>query len=254
MDRHKVMTLVQFWVVVDGMRNPLENKTTGVAAQPAESRGWSQTDRQDIFQISQAYIGKLELNVDSTVQRVVRTFLAGGSKATWEQYVSARQALLSVQDDVFLELNEKYFPGFRKSDLYYKWLASESSTPALTVISTPNGAIGGDNAWSSPMHPRRDGSQPAAARLKQPDLRRAIASSGDLPTTAMTALASHIHPRVQPLLSASGNRYVSFSFLLCACAYSPIPDCLRHPPRHLPGTSIQSMLLLRQHLPCSILP
>ena len=195
MDRHKVMTLVQFWVVVDGMRNPLENKTIGVAAQPSEARGWSQTDRQDIFQISQAYIGKLELNVDSTVQRVVRAFLASGNKATWEQYVSARQALLSVQDDVFLELNEKYFPGFRKSDLFYKWLASESGTPALTVTSTPNTATTSDSAWSSPMHPRRDGSQPAAARLKQPDLRRAIASSGDLPTTAMTALATHIQPR-----------------------------------------------------------
>lgn len=180
MDRQGLMVFVQFWVVVDGLRNPLDDE-----AQASGSVSWTKGDRQDIQQISQAYMGKSELKVSPAVQKSVRSFLLAGNKATQEQFMTARGALLSVQQDVFVELNEKHFPSFQKTDLYYKWLAIEATTSAMTT-SKPGGSISGienDGNWSSPMHPRREASQPAPARLKQPDLRRAIASVVDLPTT-----------------------------------------------------------------------
>lgn len=180
MDRQGLMALVQFWVVVDGLRDPLED----IIHSP-ESLMWSKTDRQDIQQISQAYMGKSELKVSTAVQKAVRSFLVAGSKASREQFTAAREALLSVQNDVYVELNEKHFPSFKKTDLYYKWMATESSAQKLTTAKKGGSAEAAntDNSWSSPMHPRREASQGPAVRLKQPDLRRAIASVVDLPNT-----------------------------------------------------------------------
>lgn len=175
MDRQGLMALVQFWVVVDGLRNPLND-----VAQTNNSLSWTKADRQDIQQISQAYMGKTELKVSPHVRKSVRNFLSAGNKASYEQFVAAKDALLSVQDDVYAELNEAHFPSFRKTDLYRKWLASEASSSTTTA---KLGAQAQENAketsWSSPMHPRRDESQPALARMRQPDLRRAIVSASD---------------------------------------------------------------------------
>jgi len=180
MDRQGLMVFVQFWIVVDGLRNPLDDE-----AQVSGSSSWTKTDRQDIQQISQAYMGKSELKVSPAVQKSVRAFLLAGNKATQEQFMAARGALLSVQHDVFVELNEKHFPSFRKTDLYHKWLATEASNSATTTskLSGPISGINNIGSWSSPMHPRRENSQPAPGRLKQPDLRRAIASVVDLPSS-----------------------------------------------------------------------
>jgi sorting nexin-25 len=175
-DRQGLMALVQFWVVVDGMRNPLDSSSIDAASQ---IRSWTPADRQDILQISQAYIGKSELKVDPLVQKTVRLFLANGSKATWEQFSAARQALLSVQDDVYSELNENHFKAFQRSDLYLRWSMIELKVdrPQASQTTPEN-----DITWSSPMHPRLETSQPGLLRVKQPDLRRVALSSGDLPS------------------------------------------------------------------------
>ncbi|CAK7265244.1 tRNA (guanine-N(7)-)-methyltransferase (tRNA(m7G46)-methyltransferase) [Sporothrix epigloea] len=140
MDRQCLMPLVQFWLVVDGLRNPLEeedeeddddrekSKDRHSLALPATaSLPWTDADRLDLAQIDQAYLARPELHVSAAVRQTVRAFLKAGSKASPEQYYKARQAVLRSQVAVLNEMKAKHFQGFKKSDLFYKCLAAEEA-------------------------------------------------------------------------------------------------------------------------------
>lgn len=140
MDRQCLMPLVQFWLVVDGLRNPLEeedeeddddqekSKDRNSSALPATaSLPWTDADRLDLAQIDQAYLARPELHVSAAARQNVRAFLKAGSKASPEQYYKARQAVLRSQVAVLNEMKAKHFQGFKKSDLFYKCLAAEEA-------------------------------------------------------------------------------------------------------------------------------
>ncbi|KAK5010636.1 tRNA (guanine-N(7)-)-methyltransferase (tRNA(m7G46)-methyltransferase), partial [Cryomyces antarcticus] len=125
MDRVGLMRLVQLWVVVDGFRNPLEEDTDDLEEGSQIHPTWTESDRNDLAQISEAYLSRPELKVPSESREQVRSFLKSGNNATAIQYNAARRAVLKAQTSVFVELRDRHFPFFRKSDLYYKWLAME---------------------------------------------------------------------------------------------------------------------------------
>src|SRR5256714_4206054 len=131
MDRQNLMSLVQFWVVVDGFRNPLEDDF-GDEASAAGPVTWSDADRNDIAQISEAYMSKSELHVPQESQNVIKSFLKAGRKATPAQYRQARTAVLMAQSAVLEELQSRHFPKFKNSDLYYKFLASDEASSIAT--------------------------------------------------------------------------------------------------------------------------
>ena len=124
MDRQKLMSLVQFWIVVDGLRNPLEDDF-GEEASASSPASWTEIDRSDIAQISEAYLSKPELKVPEEGQSAVKDFLRAGRKATPPQYRQARTAILAAQSANLEEMENKHFPGFKKSDLYYKYLTMD---------------------------------------------------------------------------------------------------------------------------------
>ena len=95
MDRQKLMSLVQFWVVVDGFRNPLEDDFGDEAA--PTSLAWKPADRNDLALISETYLSKPELKVSEESRRAVKTFLSAGKRATPEQYRKARMVVLTTQ-------------------------------------------------------------------------------------------------------------------------------------------------------------
>lgn len=127
MDRQRLMSLVQFWLVVDGFRNPLEefhdDDTLPLTLPP-----WTESDRLDLAQIEQAYLSKPELKVPDPSKRTVREFLEARKKATPEQFYRARRAILRAQNAVLEEMQSRYFPNFKKSDLWYKCLAAEEAS------------------------------------------------------------------------------------------------------------------------------
>lgn len=127
MDRHRVLSLVQFWLVVDGFRNPLEDEEANDEQLPSQLPMWTDADRLDLAQIDQAYLSKPELNVSPAARAEVRAFLDAGRKATPEQHYKARRAILRAQAAVLEKMQAKYFPGFKKSDLFYKCLASREA-------------------------------------------------------------------------------------------------------------------------------
>lgn len=129
MDRMRLMSLVQFWLVVDGFRNPLEEESHDDQDHlPLTLPPWTDSDRLDLAQIEQAYLSKPELKVPPVSKRTVREFLEAGRKATPEQYYRARKAILRAQHAVLEEMQSRHFSNFKRSDLWYKCLAAEEAS------------------------------------------------------------------------------------------------------------------------------
>ncbi|KAM3429029.1 hypothetical protein NHJ13734_008346 [Beauveria thailandica] len=158
MDRQKMMTLVQFWLVVDGIRNPLEDDGPDNEALPSNLPMWTNSDWLDVRQIQQAYMSKSELNVPESSQTNVKEFLQAGKAATPAQYFRARRSILQVQSMALETMKNQYFQAFKKSDLYYKCLASQetssitqSAPMALSAsdMGTPHQASGCSNGRTS---------------------------------------------------------------------------------------------------------
>lgn len=131
MDRQRLMTLVQFWIVVDGFRNPLEDDILADDNFSTSRPLWTDADRTDIAQIYEAYLSKSELTVSEESRDVVRSFLRAGQNATMSQYRQARRVVLLAQSAVLELMQEKCYPSFKKSDLYYKYLTSDDASARL---------------------------------------------------------------------------------------------------------------------------
>ncbi|RAK73936.1 putative intermediate filament protein (Mdm1) [Aspergillus fijiensis CBS 313.89] len=176
MDRQKLMSLVQFWIVVDGFRNPLEDDF-GDEDSPT-STSWTSTDQNDMALISQRYLNKPELKVPEESRRAVKAFLNAGKRATADQYRKARTVILTTQSAVLEELQSTYYPKFKKSDLYYKYLASDEVSQSASHV-PPKSPSTADLPERRPLPPlmTRTSSQPSA---KPKDLRRAAVSSSDV--------------------------------------------------------------------------
>ena len=186
MDRQKLMSLVQFWVVVDGFRSPLEDDFGDDST--VSGTTWSETDRMDIAQINEAYMSKPELNVPMESRQAIKAFLQAGTKTTAQQYRAARTAILTAQSEVLEILLSKHLPGFRKSDLYYKFLASDDyrrATPPIPVGDE-------DERKTSPTILVRPQAAPMIRTISQPaklkDLRRAAVSTSDMRSLSSASL------------------------------------------------------------------
>lgn len=141
MDRQRLMSLVQFWLVVDGFRNPLEDDGPEEEPLPSNLSMWTDSDRLDLQQIHQAYLSKPELKVPDSSKEVVREFFQAGKDATPAQYYKARRSILKAQSAVLEEMQSRYYQSFKKSDLYYKCLASQeassSNVPPPATMAPP---------------------------------------------------------------------------------------------------------------------
>ncbi|KAI2468347.1 PXA domain-containing protein [Annulohypoxylon bovei var. microspora] len=128
MDRQGLMSLVQFWLVVDGLRNPLEDDGPDDEQLPSTLGPWTESDRMDLAQIDQAYLSKAELKVPAKSRRIIREFLDAGRAASPAQYYKARRAVLRTQSAVLEDMQSRYLDAFKKSELFYKALASEEAS------------------------------------------------------------------------------------------------------------------------------
>ncbi|KAJ5549779.1 hypothetical protein N7535_002279 [Penicillium sp. DV-2018c] len=179
MDRQKLMSLVQFWVVVDGFRNPLEDDFGDEAE--STSLTWKPSDRNDLALLSETYLSKPELNVPEESRRAVKAFLSAGKRATPAQYRKARTVVLTTQSAILEQLQDIYYPKFKESDLYWKYLASDEASAAQAPVpqSSPM-AVAFEAPERRPLPPllSRTTSQPGPRPPK--DLRRAAVSSSDV--------------------------------------------------------------------------
>lgn len=183
MDRQNLMSLVQFWIVVDGIRSPLEDDFGDEAS--ANSTSWTSADRKDIALISETYLSKPELKVDDGSKRTVTAFLSAGKRATNEQYRRARTVILSTQSAVLEEMKNNYYPSFKQSDLYYKYLTSDEASATSMPPPQPQTTHERDMSPRPHGHDGRSVPPPIArtsshSSNKSRDLRRAPFSTSDI--------------------------------------------------------------------------
>ncbi|TVY93274.1 Sorting nexin [Lachnellula willkommii] len=183
MDRQNLMPLVQFWIVVDGFRNPLEDETTEDDEIPATLAPWTDADRTDLAQINEAYLGKPELKVSETPK--------GYPQST------------NGSSQIYAGGN---FQAFKKSDLFYKCLTSQEASkslappppPSTLSLSRPETVV-----QKPQMHPRASTSQglPTKARPLSRVSAKLVPRRGDLYRKApsSTDLASGPHRAADPL-------------------------------------------------------
>ncbi len=177
MDRLGLMRLVQFYLVVDGFRNPLTEDHDGSSGSSVYP--WTEADRTDIVQLYENYMAKSELRVPDELLNPVKDFIRSGSSATSPQYQSAQRAVLAAQSWVYDEMQERYFPRFRKSDLFYKWLAAKEASTRVAEVKTNTHLTFHENTGTPGRHAKM--ARPSAhIASKPPDLRRTVVSSSDL--------------------------------------------------------------------------
>ncbi|KAG9239447.1 PXA domain-containing protein [Amylocarpus encephaloides] len=197
MDRQNLMPMVQFWIVVDGFRNPLEDESAEGNEVPATLAPWTEADRTDLAMINEAYLSKPELNISNNSKQFVRGFLKAGKEATPKQYYLARRAILRAQSSALESMQEKHLANFRKSDLFYKCLTSQEASKSQQPQPSPLGPSRVDTVFQEPPQPSRTiSAQPILAKVKpisrisaklvprRNDLRRAAMSFGDLASNA----------------------------------------------------------------------
>lgn len=180
MDRQRHLSLVQFWIVVDGFRNPLEDDFGGDTS--TSSTSWTTTDRNDMALISETYLTKSEIRVSKESRRAVKAFLSAGKRATPDQYRQARTVILATQSTVLEEMQDVYYPKFKQSDLYYKYIASDqkpSDGPQAPPDDQPSPRTSFEASERRPLPPLTGRVAPHA-RSKSKNLRRAAVSSSDV--------------------------------------------------------------------------
>ena len=188
MDRKNRMPMVQFWVVVDGFRNPLEDDFGDDTITPS-SETWTDADRIDIAQISETHFSNPELNVSSEVKGAIKSFLVAGRKATPEQYQAARTAILATQSDALEELVNHHFPAFKRSDLYYKFLSTDEARANIPMPFAAESLQSASPIKSKPApQPSAMSRTSSQAQLKRKDLRRTALSSTDVRGLGQTKL------------------------------------------------------------------
>lgn len=185
MDRQRLLPLVQFWLVVDGFRNPLEDDGPEGEQLPLQLPPWTDSDRLDLAQIDAAYLSRPELKVPDSSKRTVQEFLKAGKQATPEQHYWARRAILRAQSAVLEEMRVKHFQSFKKSDLFYKALASEEAANSFVPPIAPTNV--GEPSIPQPLNrgPPSYHSKPTpvarlATRLQPDSHARRAASASDL--------------------------------------------------------------------------
>jgi sorting nexin-25 len=184
MDRVQLMKLVQFWIVVDGSRNPLEDETDEPQESNESVRIWTESDRTDIAQINEAYLSQPEIKISPLSREAIRTFLKAGPNASNAQFHAARKAVLRAQALAYEDMQEPHFQNFKKSDLWFKLLAAEEAAalpPRATQPSPPSAASSSERRSLDAGRPAKPVRlQTGPSKLKPPDLRRQVASTSDL--------------------------------------------------------------------------
>ncbi|KAF4549408.1 Sorting nexin-12-like protein [Elsinoe fawcettii] len=196
MDRRQKMRLVQFWIIVDGFRYPLEEDTHDTEVTLQEKMSYEGADRMDIRVIRDTYLKSPELNVPAAAKEIVDAYVDAGKAADIHLYVRARRAVLKVQTTVYEEMRERHFDAFKRSDLFYKWSAAEepqSPVPSRKSSESHTEQIRISKAPSNP--PQRHASANAHSHRKEPELRRAVMSSSDLQSKAKQSLAANLARR-----------------------------------------------------------
>ncbi|KAI9829707.1 MAG: Intermediate filament protein [Phylliscum demangeonii] len=125
MDRQGLIDLVQFWLVVERLRNPLEDNLLEEEKARFGATSWSESDRIDLLRICEVYLPRLELDVNRESREAIDAFLKSGVDASLSQYQTARQTTFRIQAQVLEKMQNEQFLKFQHSDLFVQYWGSD---------------------------------------------------------------------------------------------------------------------------------
>lgn len=150
-DRRQRSLRLQFWLLVEGLKDPLEDgedDDSSAAALPPPSGATIATTREDVKMIWEAYFSHSNtLNSNQKYLRIIKTFVErpGTDLVSARELRQVRRAVFATQHDVFVEMEEEDFPEFVKSDLYFKAVADLPKPPphqhSASTTALPSAAL-----------------------------------------------------------------------------------------------------------------
>jgi hypothetical protein len=185
------MRLVQFYLLVNNIKDPLEDADSDPLPQHST---WTQNDIDDLSAILDGYFSDSALDVDPPLKSDLATFLKGTAQkdgaATADQYQKARKAILITQQSVYQAMEREDWELFRKTDLWHKYLAAAETapiTPARPTTAPKPTAITMTRSQSTGGMPRQSGIYPLRNESSS-DLKRFIRRA---PTSISMSEESH---------------------------------------------------------------
>ena len=161
MERRSRSRLVQFWLAVEGFKDPLEAASRESAVDstsqplPDETRASDNTTiSEDASFLYLAYIGsddgKCALHIPDRHRTVIREFaekLAPDRSISIREVRQTKHAMFSAQESVYEQMQEDDWPIFQRSELYLKAVSNLVSESARHSRAMPH--------QSSPIRPSR---------------------------------------------------------------------------------------------------
>ncbi|GAA5852722.1 hypothetical protein JCM8547_002603 [Rhodosporidiobolus lusitaniae] len=139
LERRKHSVRAQFWLSVEGLKDPLEDvdveKPLPTASTSVFQQSVAATASEDVRMIWDVYLSNNLISSSSrhlaTIGSFVKQESSSAGRASPQEVRQVRNALFSVQGDVYNLMEEEDFRYFVQSDLYFKALADmpPSSSP-----------------------------------------------------------------------------------------------------------------------------
>ena len=133
MDRMQRMPVLQFWLTVDGIKDPLEDSSIGEIT-PRDS--FTFTESYDIVHLYETFLQPQLVNVGNQNLSSIVDFVTLLDKASPKQYIAARTAILKTQEEIFQVMNNEDFPAFRNTNLFHTYVSSYIVPPLRERTST----------------------------------------------------------------------------------------------------------------------
>ncbi|PWZ00131.1 hypothetical protein BCV70DRAFT_200292 [Testicularia cyperi] len=176
MDRRQRSILVQFWLIVDSFKAPLEDpdidpqtereQMDAASKATSPSRSAVKTLRDDLFMFDSVYYASPTIKVHPRLVENAKKFIRDvdrDANVTALQVYHARRSVLKAQKEVLEEMQDEDWPLFKKSDLFLKAVQDLSPNPVLTAGLASSVAAAANNDMA--IQSSRDWASDADAHL-----------------------------------------------------------------------------------------
>ncbi|GAA5881406.1 hypothetical protein JCM16303_000166 [Sporobolomyces ruberrimus] len=193
-ERRKAAERVQFWLLVQGLKDPLEDQVDDIAIGSTVPVSLVTNDAiDDLRLIWETYLFRDPFKSSPVHLRTIQSFVGRASSETdsvsMQELRRVRHAVFAVQNEVLESMEEEDFPSFVASDLYFKAIANLQ----LPTIGTPVPEVIASNA--QPRKPSFAG--PPRPRSSSNPLRPSRLPSLPLPTEPRPARTPSPVPPIQ---------------------------------------------------------
>ncbi|GAA5905254.1 Mdm1p [Sporobolomyces salmoneus] len=177
-ERRKSSERVQFWLLVEGLKDPLEEQVDETILGSRTAVPLLSTDAiDDLRLIWESYLSRDPFKSSSSHLNTIRSFVEQIVPDSFplQELRRVRYAIFAIQTEVLETMEEEEFPSFVASDLYFKAIANlqlpSASESPLTV--TPSEALpstlshGRRRSLSNPIRTSRQSSIPLPTESRQ---------------------------------------------------------------------------------------